>query len=250
MLKSRKLNKSSKIIHCFFSRKNGVSKGIYKSLNCGPGSEDNKSSIIKNLNIAANKAGFKKKNLVLLKQIHSNKLFKITKLPKKKLKGDGLITNVRKIALGILTADCAPVFIYDKKKNKIGALHAGWRGALKKIVFKMLDHFTKSGSKVEDLIAVVGPSIAQKNYEVKMDFKKEFLKQSKRNIRFFKIKRNKIYFSLGQYIYNQFIDYGLKNIDLIKKDTYTKNNNFFSARRALKNKFNDYGRNLSVIMIK
>ena len=118
MIKSKKIMESSKIIHCFFNRENGVSKGIYKSLNCGPGSKDNKKNILKNLSIVANKIGFKKKNLVLLKQIHSNKLFKINKLPKKKLKGDGLITNVRKIALGILTADCAPVFIYDKKKKR------------------------------------------------------------------------------------------------------------------------------------
>ena len=250
MIKSKKLLKFKNINHAFFNKLGGVSNGIYRSLNCGPGSKDNKKNILKNLSIVANKIGFKKKNLVLLKQIHSNKLFKINKLPKKKLIGDGLITNVRKIALGILTADCAPVFIYDKKKNKIGALHAGWRGAFKKIVTKMLDHFIKSGSKIEDLIAVVGPCIAQKHYEVKTDFKKKFLKQNNKNIRFFKIKRSKIYFDLGQYIYNQLVDYGLKNIDLIKKDTYTKNNNFFSARRALKNKFNDYGRNLSVIMIK
>ena len=249
MIKSKKLIKYKNISHTFFNKYGGVSKGIYKSLNCGLGSNDKKKNIMKNLQIVGKKIGFKK-NLVILNQIHSNNIFFINKLPKKKLIGDGVYTNKNKIALGILTADCAPVFFFDKEKNIIGAAHIGWRGALKKISIKILSKLFKNGSQKKNIIAVVGPCISQKNYEVKNDFKRRFFNQSKFNIKYFKIFKKKIFFSLGDYIKDQMTDFGLKNVEIIRKDTFIKKNNFFSSRRSLKNKENDYGRNISVIMIK
>ena len=79
---------------------------------------------------------------------------------------------------------------------------------------------------------------------------KKFTKQNKKNIRFFTFKEKKIFFSLNEYIKNQLKNIGIINIEIINKDTYLKKNNFFSHRRALRNKYNDYGRNISVIMIK
>ena len=250
MIKSKKLIKYKKIRHGFFNRNGGTSKGIYKSLNCGPGSGDKKENVNKNLNIISKKIGFKKKNLILLNQIHSNKLFQINKLPKKKLKGDGIITSKKKIALGILTADCAPVFIYDPVNELIGSMHVGWKGAYKKIVVKMLNIFLKKGTRIKNLIAVIGPCIAQNSYEVKNDFRQKFLNQNKENSKYFKFKAKKIYFSLGDFIKSQMINFGLKNVEIIKKDTFIKKNNFFSSRNSLKNHEKDYGRNISVIMIK
>ena len=249
MIKSKKLIKYREISHGFFDSKGGVSKGIYKSLNCGMGSGDKKKNINKNLIIVSKKLSFKKKNLILLNQIHSSKFFVIKNIPKIKLKGDGLITNKKNIALGILTADCAPVFIFDPIKKVIAVAHAGWKGAYKKIIIKIIKKLIILGSKKENIIATVGPCIAQQNYEVKQDFKTKFLKQTKKNKKYFKIIGKKIYFSLRDYIKGQLKDLGIKNIEIIKKDTYNQKNNFFSSRRSKKNN-HDYGRNISVIMIK
>jgi len=250
MIVSKKLNKYKSISHGFFNIKGGVSTGIYKSLNCGPGSNDKPSNIKKNILIVCKKIGCKSNNLVLLNQIHSKKIYEIKKIPKIKLSGDGLYTKTKMLALGILTADCAPIIIFDKLKKNIGIVHAGWRGAYKEIVIKMLNLFIKKGSLKKNIIVVIGPSIKQKNYEVKFDFKRRFLKKSSKNERYFTSKNNKIYFSLSDFIKGQLIDFGVKNIDIIKKDTYTKRNNFFSARRSLHDKQLDYGRNISIIMIK
>ena len=250
MFKSKKLGKFKRIEQGFFNRKGGFSKGIYKSLNCGLGSKGKTKDVKKNIEKVCLKIGCNKNNLILLNQIHSNNVFKISKIPKKKLKGDSLVTNKKGIALGILTADCAPVFIYDPINNLISALHAGWKGAYKKIVSTTLRKFKSSGSNFNDLIVVIGPCIGKDNYEVRNDFLDKFIKQERSNKKFFKTKRNKIYFSLIDYIKDQLVKFGVKNIEIIKKDTYLLSNNFFSARRSIKNKLNDYGRNISVIMIK
>ena len=116
MITSKKLKKFYNIKHGFFNNKGGGSSGIYKSLNCGIGSNDNKKNVKKNLQIVSNKIGTKKK-LILLHQLHSNKIFFVNKISKKKLFGDGLITNVRNLAIGILTADCAPILFFESKKK-------------------------------------------------------------------------------------------------------------------------------------
>jgi len=250
LIKSKILNQFKNIEHGFFDRKGGISRGIYKSLNCGPGSFDKKINIKKNLNIVLNKIKYKKKNLILLNQMHSNKFYYLKKNPKKRLKGDGILTNYRQIALGILTADCAPILFYDPKKKIIGAAHAGWRSAYKRITKKIINFYLKNGSNLKDIYIVIGPCISQKNYEVKNDFKKKFVKQNSNNKKYFKSKAKKIFFSLKDYIAGQLKEFGIKNIEIIKKDTFNVKNNFFSARRSLKNKNNDYGRNISIIMIK
>ena len=130
MFCSKKLIKFKNIRHGFFNREGGVSKGIYKGLNCGPGSKDKIKNIKKNIEKVCKKIGCNKKNLILLDQVHSNIVHNVNRVTKKKLKGDSLITGKKGIALGILTADCAPVFIYDPINNLISALHAGWKLSL------------------------------------------------------------------------------------------------------------------------
>ena len=250
MFKSKKLTKFKNIKHGFFNRKGGFSRGIYKSLNCGFGSKDNIKDIKKNVEKVCKKIGCNKNNLVILNQIHSNIVHKVSKIPKKKLKGDSLITNKKGVALGILTADCAPVLIYDPVNNIISALHTGWKGAYKRIISATLKKFRSRGSNFNDLIAVIGPCIGKVNYEVRKDFLDKFIYQEKSNKKFFKIKSKKIYFSLNDYIKEHLLKIGVKNIEIIKKDTYSLNNNFFSARRSIRNKLDDYGRNISIIMIK
>tara|TARA_B100000941_G_C28359596_1_gene476259 strand:- start:7 stop:762 length:756 start_codon:yes stop_codon:yes gene_type:complete len=250
MFYSKKLTKEIAIKHCFFNRSGGKSKGIYKSLNCGRGSFDKKKYIKQNIVIASKKISKSYKKLFLLNQIHSNKFFFIKNCKfKKKLTGDALITDQKKIVLGVLTADCVPVLIFDKKLKIISAIHAGWKGAYKGIIQKVLNYFKKQGSESKNLIAAIGPCISQKNYEVQNDFKSKFLKQSKRNKIFFKKVKNKTYFSLNKYVKFQLESLGVKKIDIINQDTYSQKNNFFSARRSLHKKLNDYGRNISLIMI-
>ena len=252
MIKSKKLLKFKEIQHGFFNRKDGKSEGIYGSLNCGIGSNDLKKNILQNLNIICNKVGISHKKLILLNQIHSNKFHFINKNHKfnnKKLKGDALITNIKGVALGVLTADCVPILIYDKHKKIISAIHAGWKGAYKEIVKKVINFLIKNGSETKNLIGIVGPCISQKNYEVKKDFKEKFSKKDKKNKKFFKIIKNKTYFSLNKYIYCQLEKLGVKNLEIINKNTFDPKNHFFSARRSIHNNENDYGRNISIIMI-
>jgi len=248
---SKKLLKQVDIKHCFFNRKGGISKGIYKSLNCGKGSLDKKICVNTNLNIAIKKFSKTSNKLILLNQIHSNKYFFIKdyKLKKNRLIGDALITNKRKIILGVLTADCVPILIFDKKLKMISAIHAGWKGAYKGIINAVVKYFIKKGSESKNLIAAIGPCISQKNYEVQDDFKSKFFKQSRGNKIFFKKIGNKTYFSLNKYVNYQLKSLGVKKIDIVDQDTYNPKNNFFSARRSIHNKENDYGRNISLIMI-
>ena len=143
-----------------------------------------------------------------------------------------------------------PILIYDQKLKIISVIHAGWKSTYKDIVKKVLKFFLKNGSKTKDLYAVVGPSITEKNYEVQKDFKDKFLKKDKKSKNFFKIRKNKTYFGLNKYVYNQLKKIGIKNLEIINKDTFDQKNNFFSSRRSIRNKENDYGRNISIIMIK
>ena len=252
MIKSKKLSKFQQINHGFFDKKGGKSTGIYKSLNCGIGSSDSKKNVLNNLKIVCKKINCSSKNLILLNQIHSNKFYFINKnykFKKKKLNGDALITNVKKIALGVIVADCVPVLIYDKNLKIISVIHAGWKGVYKEIIKKVVKFLIKKGSNTKNLVAVIGPSISEKSYEVQKDFKDKFLKKDKQSKFFFKIRKNKTYFGLNKYVYYHLKKLGIKNLEIIKKNTFDPKNNFFSARRSIQNKENDYGRNISVIMI-
>ena len=252
MITSKKLLKIKKINHGFFNRNGGRSNGIYKSLNCGPGSNDKKNKIKENLKIVRNKINKNAKNIFLVHQIHSTKFIfvdKNFKFDKKKIKADAIITNQTKLPIAVLTADCVPLLLCDNKRKMIAAIHAGWKGAYKGIINKVINFMVKKGSKKNDITVAIGPCIAQISYNVKEDFKKKFLKKNKKNEIFFKKRQNMIFFDLPNYIKSQLRSIKITRIDMIKIDTYEKKNNFFSARRALRLKHADYGRNISIIMI-
>ena len=148
MIKSKKLSKFRDIEHAFFNRLGGKSNGIYKSLNCGPGSSDNKKNVLKNLQIVSKKIKSNSKKIILLNQIHSNKFHYINKklkLKNSKFDGDALITNRTNTPIGVLTADCAPILIYDENKEMVAVVHAGWKGAYKGIVNKVVKFMIKKG---------------------------------------------------------------------------------------------------------
>ncbi len=204
------------------------------------------------MNIVKNKISNNSEKIFLLHQVHSNKYIFINKNYKnrRKIKADAIITNVAKLPIGILTADCAPILIYDHQEKMISAIHAGWKGAIKGIVPKVINFMVKKGCKKKDIVAVIGPCISQNSYKVKDDFKSKFIKKNKKNIVFFKKRKNLIYFDLPNYIKSQLKFLKITNIEMIKIDTFEKKNNFFSARQSQNSNFNDYGRNISLIMIK
>ena len=251
MIKSKKLAKIKNLKHGFFNSVGGKSINIYKSLNCGPGSKDLPSNIKKNLKIVKKKISFYAEDIFLLNQIHSNKLVYIDDKYKLKIKpeADAVITNQKNLPIAILTADCVPILICDKKKNIVAAIHAGWKGAHKGIVDRVIKFMIKKGCKLKNITAAIGPSISVKNYEVKEDFRKKFIKKDRNSKRYFKIKGNKLYFDLVKYVYSLLLRNKIKKIDTIKLDTFDIKNKFFSARRALRLKHNDYGRNISIIML-
>ena len=252
MIKSKKLNRFQNINHAFFNRIGGKSTGIFKSLNCGPGSADKKKNILKNLTIVKKIISPKSKKIILLNQIHSNKFYfidKNSKILRNKFEGDALITNRANLPIAVLTADCAPILIHDEKTKMIAVIHAGWKGAYKDIVIKVINFMIKKGCSTKNITAAIGPCISVNSYEVKEDFIKRFTKKNKKNRFFFKKINNQNYFSLNKYIQSQLKALNIKKIDIINKDTFNPKNNFFSARRSIGRKENDYGRNISVIMI-
>jgi len=249
MFYSKKLNKFNKIKHCFFSRKGGFSKGLYKGLNCGRGSKDNKINISKNLNYVAQKVHVIKKKLVLMNQTHSAKVIEIKKNNyKKKINSDAIITKVKGLALGVVTADCVPIIIYDFKNEIVGCIHAGWKGALSGVVKNTINKIKKLNLN-NKIVASVGPCIGKKNYEVDLRFYKKFHIKSKKNKKYFSYKnKNKKLFNLRKFIADQLKELNVK-VDHVNHDTFKEKTNFFSYRRSCKLKQNDYGRCISVIRL-
>ena len=252
MFFSSKLKEFKKLKHCFFSRKNGVSEGLYKSLNCGAGSNDKKENVLKNLELVCKKIGCKKESLITLNQNHSNNVicFNDEKEVKNKLSGDAIVSRVKNIGISILAADCAPVFFYDPKNEIIACAHAGWKGALNGIIKNTINKFIEMNSNIDDLIAVVGPCIKKENYNVKSDFYEKFIKKNKKNDKFFnKFGIEKYNFDLRGFINNEILSLNIKNLDNINKDTFSENELFYSYRRSCINKESDYGRCISVILM-
>ena len=142
-----------------------------------------------------------------------------------------------------------PILLCDQKKKIVGAIHAGWKGAYKGIIDKVIKFMIKKGSKPKNITVAIGPSISVNSYEVRKDFKNKFLKKDRGNKIFFKIKREKLYFDLSKYVESTLLKNKIKKLERIKIDTFDFRNKFFSARRALSLKHDDYGRNISIIML-
>ena len=249
MFYSKKFKKFYKLKHCFFSRKGGFSRGLYKGLNCGRGSKDKKKNIIMNLKKVAKKISVKNNHLILMYQTHSNKVIEIKKNNyKKKIRADAMVTKMRGIALGVVTADCVPILIYDRKNKIIGCIHAGWRGAISGVIKNTILKIRKLNSD-NKIYATIGPCIGKESYEVDLKFFKNFVKKSKKNRKFFTIKnRNKKLFNLREYVAKKLSEQNVV-IDHVNHDTFKERDNFFSYRRSTILHQRDYGRSISTIKL-
>lgn len=255
--------KLPRIAHGFFGRDGGVSTGIYSSLNCGPGSKDAPEAVAENRRRVALALDAR---LLSLSQIHSANVLTLPAwggdgLPAPpregaaRLEGDAMVTATPGLALGILTADCAPVLLADARAGVIGAAHAGWKGALgeggRGILEATLEAMEKLGAARGRITAVIGPSITQANYEVAFDFRDRFLELGLRNRRFFvpSDKEGHYRFDLPGYVTHRLTAAGTGHVEMSGVCTYPPENGYFSFRRTTHAGEPDYGRQISAIVL-
>jgi YfiH family protein len=240
------------IAHGFFGRSGGVSKGLYTSLNCGPGSRDDKAAIGENRARVA--AALGARTLTSLAQIHSPQVHVVgpdwdaARHPD----GDAMVTAERGTALGILTADCAPVLFADSHARVIGAAHAGWKGAIGGVLEATVAAMEALGAERARISAAIGPCISQRNYEVGFDFRDRFLDQGGLRMRKFFVPSDKeghYRFDLEGYVSARLQGLGLESIQPLGVCTYPVENGFFSFRRTTHAGEPDYGRELSAILL-
>ena len=163
---------------------------------------------------------------------------------------DGVITSLNNVVLGILTADCAPVIIYDDKNKFVCNLHSGWKGSLNNISQTAIKLFDKYQIKRKNLTAIVGPCLGVKNYEVDKNFQRMFIKKNIKYTKFFRYKnKKKSYFNLRALINYQLSELGLKKIYNINRDTYSSENLFFSHRRSTHKGEKTTGRLINLISL-
>jgi YfiH family protein len=249
---THKLLSSSAVAHGFFTRQGGVSTGVYESLNCGPGSDDDPAAISENRRrIGAWLTGRDAAPLTAY-QVHSARAVIVdrpwTGTPPQ---ADAIVTKARGVVIAALAADCAPVLFADKEAGVIAAAHAGWRGALGGVVDAAVDAMESIGADRRRIHAVVGPCIAQDSYEVGEEFEAEFLKADRANDRFFKfgVSLDKRQFDLAGYVVNRALNLGLADAAAVEADTYSEPDLFFSYRRKQHLGEPDYARLISAICL-
>ena len=243
--------KNSPAKHGFFTRLDGLSKKQFRSLNCSSSNDDDKKNVNENRLIAIKNLNLNKKKLILITQTHSSKVIRITKNNlDKNIKADGVITSLNNVILGILTADCAPVIIYDDKNKFVCNLHSGWKGSLNNISQTAIKLFDKYQIKRKNLTAIVGPCLGAKNYEVDKNFQRMFIEKNIKYSKFFRFKnKKKSYFNLRALINYQLSELGLKKIYNINRDTYSSENLFFSHRRSTHKGEKTTGRLINLISL-
>ena len=193
--------------------------------------------------------GVKNNKLILMHQTHSNRVIEVNKNNyKKKIKADAIVTKMKGIALGVVTADCVPIILFDIKNNIIGCIHAGWKGAFSDIIKNTINKIRKISSN-NLIYACVGPCIGKKSYEVDLIFYEKFVRKSKKNRKYFSDKgKIKKFFNLRKYVTDKLLKLKVK-VDQIDKDTFTQKSIFFSYRRSRKLEQKDYGRCISTVCI-
>ncbi len=256
---------SDMLIHGFFTSKGGVSKGVFSGLNSALNSGDQISDVNKNRQIVTQSMTHNKYQLITLNQIHGNRVITIdsfdsgrsldNRQPVSGLQADGLVTKRKDVLLGILTADCAPILMADNKAGVIGACHAGWRGAASGIIENTLLAMCKIGAKRQDICCIVGPAIAQKNYQVGPDLRNSVLEKYPSAFELFAPDtqgsmisgENKFLFDLQGFCLTVLEHATIKNHAIINVDTYQNKDLLYSYRLSCHIQEQQYGRQISVI---
>jgi len=239
------------VAHGFFTRRGGVSQGLYASLNCGPGSADDTDNVTANRARVA-KALHAPQGLASLYQVHGRDVvvvddaYDLAARPK----ADGLVTVRRGVALGVLSADCAPVLFADAQAGVIGACHAGWRGALAGVSDATIEAMEKLGASRGRIRAAIGPCIGQQSYEVSDPFRAEFLNADTANATYFGDGKRPGHwqFDLPGYLLRRLQQSGI-TAENLALDTCSDAARFFSYRRMTLAKEADYGRQVSAIAL-
>lgn len=244
-----------RIDHGFFHRSGGVSSGLFDSLNCGYGSGDDLARVAENRGRVAEWLGVKPELLLTTKQVHSAKVVTVSAawpMPSSAApEADGMVTNRPGFALGVLTADCAPLLFCDPEARVIGAAHAGWKGAFGGVAEATLTAMIELGAARARIRLAIGPCISQSSYEVGPEFRDRFTAEDVNLARFFiDSPRVGFYkFDLGGYLQGRLSGLGLAAVEVLGHDTCGNQAEYFSYRRSCLNGELNYGRLISAISL-
>jgi hypothetical protein len=188
--------------------------------------------------------------LVTLSQVHSSKAVAVTAPFKdgSRPERDALVTDRPGLALGIITADCAPILFADVFAGVVGAAHAGWKGAFGGITDATIAAMEALGAKRDRIIAAIGPCISCKSYEVDEAFFRRFVEADSGNQIFFVRGQPHHYqFDLEAYVAHRLHRSGVGQVEAMGLDTYSDELRFYSYRRATHRSEPDYGRQISIV---
>jgi YfiH family protein len=237
--------------HGFLGRRGGVSEGVCAGLNVGWGSDDSREAIAENRRRAV-EAVAPGARLVTVHQVHSAEAVPVAAPwpDDQRPHADAMVTDRPGLALGILTADCAPVLLADAAAGVIGAAHAGWKGAFSGVVEATVAAMEKLGADRDRIAAAVGPSIARRSYEVDDAFLRRFAEADPETERFFTTGREGHHqFDLEGFVLSRLAEAGLARIEALGEDTYSQPDRFFSYRRATHRGEATYGRQIALIAL-
>lgn len=253
MLHAASLQSLPGIRHAFFTRRGGVSGGVYESLNGGVGSRDTVANVAENRALMAKGVGVDPENFLTAHQIHSPDVVTVEKpwTPDARPRADALVTCVPGIAVGVSTADCGPILFADATARVVGATHAGWRGAFTGVIEATIAAMEKLGADRASIVAAAGPMIRQPNYEVGPEFVERFTADSAGNRRFFtpSAKDGHAMFDLAGYIAARLSAAGIRQIEDVGRCTYADAESFYSYRRSVHRNESDYGRHINAIAL-
>jgi YfiH family protein len=244
------------LAHGFFPRTGGVSEGIFASRNCGFGSGDRRDAVAENRDRCRRDLG-PAEALVTVHQVHSPNVVTVAAAwtPDSAPQADAMVTDRPGLALGILTADCAPILFADAEAGVIGAAHAGWKGALGGVTDATIAAMRALGAVPERIAAAVGPCIGPAGYEVGPEFRDRFLGEDPDSARFFHTPAAvngttpRPHFDLPGYVAQRLRRAGLRDVTVTGLDTLAREDQFFSYRRTTLRKEPDYGRQISAILL-
>ena len=183
----------------------------------------------------AEKLGIEAEQLVFPRQTHTNCVAEIDEVPDCEItETDALVTNRKGICICVQTADCVPILLFDSEKQVVAAIHAGWRGTLKKIAGAAVQKMVKFGANPANILAAIGPSISPAVYEVGSEVTDAIYQSipNPDNVIHPK-KTGKHHVDLWAANREVLIEAGLKpaNIEIAEECSFTDNERYFSARK-------------------